>query len=244
MSKSAFILPLTIPNLTLSNQSVPVPMKFFFANRFQPVSSLPLPIAPVLGEDIQPQPPNWPLCLQSLLSTLAWWHFRDSFHESTAPIMTLPKFPCFPTSYQSIYKALTQPGDKTFYNLASILFPTLSFCESYFFWKRDFFLLMFNDSYFSYKVVVKYKPPTSFGAQANYDLFQIYRKHWLSWSYGETEQRHDPRGVSTLLLLFMTFALCVIYSSYQTVPHPWSCIRSAVHLFLTRLAVLPLARTP
>lgn len=58
------------------------------------------------------------------------------------------------------------------------------------------FILVFNDSYLSYTVAAEYKPPTSSGAQLNYNLYQHYERHWLFWSYGEMVQRHHPRGVS------------------------------------------------
>lgn len=63
---------------------------------------------------------------------------------------------------------------------------------------------MFNDSYFSYSVAVKYKPSTSFGAQPNYGLFASL-EHQLCVL--EKWCRHQPQGVSTILLLSLTSAL-------------------------------------
>lgn len=58
-----------------------------------------------------------------------------------------------------------QHGDK---NLLYLGFNPLShsflFVNSIFFLKSNFFILMFNDSLFSYKVAAEYKLPTSLGA--------------------------------------------------------------------------------
>lgn len=61
-----------------------------------------------------------------------------------------------------------------FYNLASILFPKIPFCESYFFFlKTDCFVLVFNDSSFSYSVAVRHQPPTAILCSTKLELFQL-----------------------------------------------------------------------
>lgn len=140
--------------------------------------------------------------LATLLRFLSGKHSPDN---DTARIWVFPYF--LPNYTQSL-----QAGDKTFYNLASTLFLTFSFCESYLKRKKtNCLILVSDDSYFSYSVdTAKYKPPTSFGAQQTTVCLLLQNTGVCS---GEMEQRHRPRGLSTLLLLLMTFILVMIDNS-------------------------------
>lgn len=98
------------------------------------------------------------------------------------------------------------------------------------------FILVFNDSYFSYTVAAEYKPPTSSGAQINYYLYQHYERHWLFWSYGEMVQRTILEEFQCFLLP-QDFALFMTYNSNLDIQQTWMCTKSAVVLFPHRLVM-------
>lgn len=127
------------------------------------------------------------------------------------------------------YTRSPRAGDKTFHNLVLFSFPKILLCQFNFF-KGRCFILVFNDSYFSYNVAAKCKPPTAFGAWLDHNQSQLHEKHQLCWRYGERVQRPQQRGGSTLLLP----SACSTGPA-QTLQHTRACVISAIPLLPDQL---------
>lgn len=131
----------------------------------------------------------------SLVTLLRLLSLKPSSDNDTAQLSTC----CHFLLEWSIHEALGW-GTQSSVTWLQPCLPLLPFVNFLFLFlkKRNFFILMFNDSYFSYKVAVN-TSHLLHSVLKQTSLFQVYRKHWLCCSYWEMVQRQAFGGVSTLL---------------------------------------------
>lgn len=145
----------------------------------------------------------WPLFFQFSLATLP--RFLSRKHCPSNDTAQISVFPYFLPNYTQS----PQAGDKTFYNLTSILFPALSFCQSYLKRKKDQLLYISVQWFIFFSVAVKYKTSTLFGAQPNYSLVTSLEHHLCvleKWCKGASLEEFQQSFYSWWLLpLFMIY---------------------------------------